>query len=46
MEAIPQQMVVAKKNELTNTLKEVNAFAKSLALLLGCKGSLAIGRGQ
>ncbi|MDC1499561.1 hypothetical protein N8390_10495 [Amylibacter sp.] len=36
METIQQQMAEAKKNERTSALKEVNVFAKSLALLLGC----------
>tara|TARA_E500000305_G_C3870418_1_gene164884 strand:+ start:473 stop:583 length:111 start_codon:yes stop_codon:yes gene_type:complete len=36
MEGIQQQMVEAKKNKRANALKEVNVFAKSLALLLAC----------
>ena len=34
MEAIQQQMLESKKNERANALKEVNLFARSLALLL------------
>ena len=45
MEAIQQQMVEAKKNERTNTLKELKRLCKKFGFTAGMlKGSLAEGR--
>ena len=45
MEAIPQQMVEAKKNKRTNALKEVNRLCKDFGFTAGMlEGSLAKGR--
>ena len=45
MKAIQQQMAEAKKNELTNALKEVKRLCKEFVLTAGMlKGSLAEGR--
>jgi hypothetical protein len=45
MEAIQQQMVVAKKNERANALKEVKRLCKEFGFTAGMlKGSLAEGR--
>ena len=44
MEAIQQQMVEAKKNELANAIKEVNRLYKEFVFTAGMlKGSLAEG---
>ena len=44
-EAIQQQMFEAKKNELTNTLKEVKRLCKEFGFTTGMlKGALAKGR--
>ena len=45
MEAIRQQIVVAKKNELANALKKVQRLCKEFAFTAGVlKGFLAEGR--
>lgn len=45
MEVIQQQMVEAKKNELTNALKEVKRLCKEFGFTAGMlKGALAEGR--
>ena len=45
MEAIRQQIVVAKKNELANALKEVQRLCKEFGFTAGVlKGFLAEGR--
>jgi predicted amino acid-binding ACT domain protein len=47
MEKIQQQMVGAKKNELTNAVKEVKRLCKEFGFMAGMlKGSLAQGRGK
>ena len=46
-EAIQQQMFEAKKNKLTNTLKEVKCLCKEFGFTVGMlKGALAKGRGE
>ena len=47
MEAIPKQMVEAKKNERADVLKEVKCLCKEFGLADGMlKGALAKGRGE
>ncbi|MDC0461893.1 hypothetical protein OAM34_02675 [Alphaproteobacteria bacterium] len=47
MEAIQQQIVEAKKNELGNALKEVKRLCKEFGFMAGMlKGALAEGRGE
>ena len=47
MEAIQQQMVVSKKNELTNALKEVNRLCIEFGFTAGMlKAALAKGLGE
>jgi hypothetical protein len=47
MQAIQQQMVEAKMNELSNALKEVKRLCKEFGLTAGMlKGALPKGRGE
>ena len=47
METIQQQMAEAKKNERTNSLKEVKRLCKEFGFTAGMlKGALAKGRGE